>query len=148
MGQFSHHHLSVSQVVQSVPLQFEVKLFMNQLVVAVQLEANIIGQQLWIGSFFARPCCKRGLVCQARTFCHSSANVRIRISCTASSVMPIILWLTGRNIKVKNKLNLYKIKSMLVQFIIPTNPLNTCSSACYSGPSMELTCSGLWFNSH
>lgn len=28
---------------------------MNQLVTAVQLEANIIGQQLWIGSFFARP---------------------------------------------------------------------------------------------
>lgn len=68
MGQFRRSILSVSHVVQSVPPQFELKLFMNQLVVAVQLEANIIGQQLWIGSFFARPCCKRGLVCEARTF--------------------------------------------------------------------------------
>lgn len=54
-----------------VPPQFEVKLFMNQLVVAVQLEGNIIGRQLWIGSFFARPCCERGLVCRARTSRHS-----------------------------------------------------------------------------
>lgn len=61
----------------NVSPRFELKLFMNQLVVAVQLEANIIGQQLWIGSFFARPCWKRGLVCDARTFCQSSPNVRI-----------------------------------------------------------------------
>lgn len=84
MGQFCRYLLSVSHVVQGVPPQFELKLFMNQLVVAVQLEANIIGQQLWIGSFFARPCCKRGLVCEARTFCHSSPNVSMGISCRLS----------------------------------------------------------------
>ncbi len=86
MGQFCCYLSSVSHVVQSVPPQFELKLFMNQLVVAVQLEANIIGQQLWIGSFFSRPCCKRGLVCEARTFCHSSPNVSTGISCGLSSL--------------------------------------------------------------
>lgn len=71
-GQFSHNLSSVSRVVRSAPLWLQLKLFMNQLAAVIQLEANIIGQQLWIGSIFARPCCKRGLprAC-ARTFCHS-----------------------------------------------------------------------------
>lgn len=71
MGKFCCNLSSVSHIVQPVPRWFELKLFMNQLVVAVQLGANIIGQQLWMGFFFARPCCKRGLFCEARTFCHS-----------------------------------------------------------------------------
>lgn len=85
MGQFCRYPSSVSHAVQTVPPWFELQLFMNQLVVAVRLEANIIGRQLWIGSFFARPCCKRGLVCEARTFCHSSPNVSMSISCRLSS---------------------------------------------------------------
>lgn len=76
-GQFSHNLSSVSHVVQSPPLWFQMRLFMNQLAAVIQLEANIIGQQLWMGSIFARPCCKRGLPCGcARTFCHSSPNAR------------------------------------------------------------------------
>ena len=85
MGLVLPLHLTVSHVVQSVPPQFELKLFMNQLVVAVQLEANIIGRQLWIGYFLARPCCRRGLVGEARTFCHSSPNVSMGIGCRLSS---------------------------------------------------------------
>lgn len=83
-GQFSHNLSSVSHVVQSTPLWFQLKLFMNQLAAVIQLEANIIGQQLWIGSIFARPCCKRGLPCGcARTFCHSSPNA-LAAGCVAA----------------------------------------------------------------
>lgn len=74
-GQFSHNLSSVSRVAPRTPPWLRLKLFMNQLAAVIQLEANIIGQQLWIGSIFARPCWKRGLPrgC-ARTSCHSSPN--------------------------------------------------------------------------
>lgn len=83
-GQFSHNPSSVSHVVPGTPLWFQLKLFMNQLAAVIQLEANIIGQQLWIGSISARPCCKRGLPrgC-ARTFCHSSPNA-LAAGCVAA----------------------------------------------------------------
>lgn len=90
MGQFCRYVLSVSHVVQNVPRQFELKLFMNQLVVAVQLEANIIGQQLLIESFFARPCYKKGLAYEAGTFSHSSPNVSMSISSRLSLLHTVI----------------------------------------------------------
>lgn len=90
MGHLCRYLLSLSHVVQSLPPQFELKLFMNQLVVAVQLEANIIGQQLLIGSFFARPCYKRGLAYEAGTFSHSSQNVSMSISSRLSSLRTAI----------------------------------------------------------
>lgn len=86
-GQFSRNLSSVSHVVQSTPLWFQLKLFMNQLAAVIQLEANIIGQQLWIGSIFARPCCKRGLPHGgARTSCHSSPNASAA-GCGAADVI-------------------------------------------------------------
>lgn len=76
---FSGHLSSMSRSSRSAVPRLELKLFMKQLVVAVQLEANIIGKQLWIGFFLGGPGRERGLAREATTLCHSPSNVSRRI---------------------------------------------------------------------